>query len=116
MYPPDYPREYIDGTVTFFSREFRVTPAVLIPRLETETLVRAAIACCRGNAIDTLIDVGTGSGIIPVSVGANVSGLRLIAVDVSHEALAVAEENARRNAVEVTFCVSDLLGTFLAER
>jgi release factor glutamine methyltransferase len=64
QYPRDYPHEYITGTLTFFGREFLVTPDVLIPRLETEGLVRRARAIQKIEKFEHIVDIGCGSGII----------------------------------------------------
>jgi len=86
-----YPREYTQGEVTFFGKSFIVTPDVLIPRLETETLVRRARKTIQNNKIDTLVDIGTGSGIIGVSCADLVESM--VFTDISHVALSVAREN-----------------------
>ncbi|MDP2104094.1 MAG: hypothetical protein Q8K26_04190, partial [Candidatus Gracilibacteria bacterium] len=64
----DYPEEYTRGWVEFYYQRFRVNEHVLIPRFETESLVREAVKICKNTTPDILIDVGTGSGIIPISV------------------------------------------------
>lgn len=115
-----YPEEYTRGFVEFFYRKFFVSPAVLIPRFETEDLVRAAIKLARGAHFDTLIDVGTGSGIIPISILSEVEtndylSLQTYALDISPEALAVAKKNAESNGVKIEFRESDLLSAFLKE-
>ncbi len=89
----DYPEEYITGTVTFFGREFIVTPDVLIPRLETEGLVRGARRVLKANWSTLVIDIGCGSGIIGTSIADLAS--ELIFLDVSPRALYVAEKNFR---------------------
>ena len=68
MHPDHYPQEYIDGHVEFFYLDFAVDGRVLIPRFETETLVRRVIHDVSETLPNMLIDVGTGSGIIPVSI------------------------------------------------
>ena len=64
----NYPEEYITGTVNFYGREYRVTPDVLIPRLETEGLVRHAREILKKKKYDRVVDIGSGSGIIGTSV------------------------------------------------
>lgn len=54
-----FPQEYVDGYVEFFYQKFFVNEHVLIPRYETETLVRKAISICKENNIDTIVDIGT---------------------------------------------------------
>jgi release factor glutamine methyltransferase len=60
----NYPEEYTIGNVTFFGKKFMITPEVLIPRLETECLVRRARKLIQSQDVQTLVDIGTGSGII----------------------------------------------------
>lgn len=91
------PVAYIVGHKGFYKHSFKVSPAVLIPRPETETLVDDAIAWALKNTADgaRVVDLGTGSGCIGISVLASVPTSRLLAVDVSEAALVVAEDNAR---------------------
>ncbi|MDD5376512.1 MAG: peptide chain release factor N(5)-glutamine methyltransferase [Candidatus Gracilibacteria bacterium] len=110
-----YPPEYTRGWVEFFYQKFQVNEHVLIPRFETEDLVREAIKIARDIVFDTLIDVGTGSGIIPLSILSVVDIPQVFAVDLSSEALKVAEGNNRNQGKEITFLESDLLGVFLNE-
>lgn len=109
----DYPEEYARGWVEFFYRKFAVNEHVLIPRLETESLVREAIRYCRNDLPDVLIDIGTGSGIIPISILSAIDIPQAFAVDLSPEALELARENARNHEGNITFLESDLLGVFL---
>ena len=90
-----------------------VNEHVLIPRLETESLVREAIKLCRKNPPDILIDVGTGSGIVPLSILSAVDIPQVFAVDISPRALKVAKENSKNQKKNITFLESDLLGAFL---
>lgn len=105
------PVAYLTGVREFWSLPLRVTPAVLIPRPETETLVETVLGCLADRARGPLMlaDVGTGSGAIAIALAIELPEARLVAVDVSAEALAVAEENARRFRVErrVTFLQGD---------
>lgn len=78
----------------FYYQKFKINEHVLIPRFETEDLVREAIKVVKDTPFDTMIDVGTGSGIIPLSILSAVDIPQVFAVDVSLEALKVAEENA----------------------
>ncbi len=103
------PTQYITGRQEFYGREFKVTPAVLIPRPETEHLVETAVKrLARGAKI---IDVGTGSGAIAVSVALELQ-TRVFACDISPDALAVARRNAETLAAPVNFIRADLLGPF----
>src|SRR5438270_250603 len=80
------PLAYLRGTQEFFGLEFEVGPAVLIPRPETELLVEFAIEKLRDRPGATLIDVGTGSGIIAVAAAAHLPRLRVVAIDISPDA------------------------------
>jgi release factor glutamine methyltransferase len=104
------PRQYIDGTVDFFGYELKVTDDVLIPRPETELLVETAIALARAHGLRTILDLGTGSGNIAISLTKEMKHSRIIASDISRRALAVARENAALNGVSerISFIRSDL--------
>jgi len=99
------PVAYITGTREFYGRAFAVTPAVLVPRPDTETLVQRALALLRDRpgAALRVADLGTGSGCIAITLGAELPGLRLVATDVSAAALDVARGNAAALGVEVEF-------------
>lgn len=105
------PLAYLTGVREFWSLPLKVTPAVLIPRPETETLVEAILTCLADSASRplTVADLGTGSGAIAIALAVERPEARVFAVDVSPEALAVAAENARRCGVErrVTFLQGD---------
>jgi release factor glutamine methyltransferase len=101
------PTQYITRKQEFYGREFAVSPAVLIPRPETEHVVEAAIPLARGMAVD----VGSGSGAIAVTLALE-TRVRMIAVDLSGEALAVTVENARRLGADIAAMQSDLLAPF----
>jgi len=101
------PLQYIRGKTEFYGREFLVDNRVLIPRPETEGLVEAAIARVPRGA--TVIDVGTGSGCIAVSLALERGDLRVIGVDASIDALAVAKTNRDRLRANVAFVASDVL-------
>jgi len=96
------PVQYIIGETEFMGMPFRVNEHVLIPRPETELLVEHAVDWLRQRTEDrlTVLDIGTGSGCIAVSIGALVPKATVTAIDISGEALKVAEENAHRNKVE----------------
>lgn len=103
------PTQYITRKQEFYGREFRVSPAALIPRPETEHLVEAVIGLTRG----IVVDVGSGSGAIAVTLALE-ARTRVIAVDLSAEALLVTMENARRLGADITPIRCDLL-TALAD-
>ncbi len=95
------PLPYLTGKQEFFGLEFKVRPATLIPRPETELLVEEALNWLKANGgARTGIDVGTGSGCIAISLLANCPDLRMTATDVSKESLQIARENARQHKVE----------------
>jgi release factor glutamine methyltransferase len=101
------PLQYVRGKAEFYGREFLVDPRVLIPRPETEYVVETALARApRGGRV---VDVGTGSGCIAVTLALERPDLRVIAVDVSPAALAVAQRNARALGANVRFAASDVL-------
>lgn len=99
------PVAYIVGEKEFFSLSFAVTPDVLIPRPETETLVENVVDHCRANRLPApdLLDLGTGSGCMAITVLVHLAGARVVATDVSREALAVAKGNAERHGVGERF-------------
>jgi release factor glutamine methyltransferase len=89
------PLEYVLGRGDFFGLSLRLTPAVLVPRPETETLVEAALHSLAGNPRPLVADVGTGSGAIALAIAAHHPEARVIAGDVSLAALRVAAGNVR---------------------
>jgi len=90
------PLQHLTGTQAFWRHEFLVTPDVLVPRPETEILVQAALELMRGRDAPVVVDVGTGSGCIALSIAAERPDAAVHAIEVSPAALAVARENARR--------------------
>jgi len=114
---------YVLGHWEFFGLDFEITPEVLIPRPETELLVERAIAWLQESPLRRRVaDVGTGSGVIAVSIAVNVPDAKIIATDISAEALAVAKKNAEKFDVKdrIEFLRCDLLPPkpelFTAER
>ena len=108
------PTPYITGHKEFFGLDFEVTPAAIIPRPETETLVELAIAFIetRETGRETqIVDVGVGCGAIAVSIAHELPNARVIAIDVSKLALRLAGRNAARHGVagRITFLHGDLL-------
>jgi release factor glutamine methyltransferase len=107
------PLQHLTGTQAFWRHEFLVTPDVLIPRPETELLVEAALEALQDVPSPLVVDVGTGSGCIALSLAAERRDAAVHAVDVSEAALAVARRNARRLGLEdhVLFHLGDILGS-----
>lgn len=105
------PLPYITGQIEFFGLTFAVTPDVLIPRPETETLVETALDWLKAHPDAVAVDVGTGSGCIAVALTVHAPSLRLYATDISPAALQVARANAERHNVaeRITFLEGDLL-------
>lgn len=95
------PLAYIVGEQEFWSLPFTVSPAVLIPRPETELLIEAVLARIPGKLdfAGAILDLGSGSGVIPVVLARELPRARLLGVDISPAALAVAAENGRRHGV-----------------
>jgi release factor glutamine methyltransferase len=94
------PLAYVLGWWEFYGRRFKLTPDVLIPRPETELLVEHALGIIRSDRRpEKVVEVGTGSGCIAVSLAAEVPELEVIATDVSDRALAVCRVNAQRHGV-----------------
>ena len=104
------PVAHLVGTREFWGLEFEVTADVLVPRPETELIVEEALAFARSHACRTVIDVGTGSGCIAISIARELPEVHGVAVDASEAALAVARRNAARLGVSdrITFTRSDL--------
>jgi len=103
------PVAMITGTREFWSRDFAVTPNTLVPRPDTELIVEEALRILPDRA-STVIDVGTGSGCLAVTLAAERPQDLVVATDISHEALLVARANARRHQVDgrVQFVRTDL--------
>ena len=107
------PLQYIVGRQEFYGRYFRVNPAVLIPRPETEYIVEAVLEIQGTPGVPpsplSIVDVGTGSGCIAVTLALELPGTQVFAGDVSFEALLVARENAATLGAPVRFVCMDVL-------
>jgi release factor glutamine methyltransferase len=105
------PIQYIIGATEFYGLPFMVNENTLIPRPETEELVDWIVAESRNSATGSLkiLDIGTGSGCIAISLAKNLPNAEVFAVDVSEKALAVAKKNADTNKVKVNFIQADIL-------
>src|SRR5215469_16647442 len=108
------PLQYITGHQEFWGLDFKVTPAVLIPRPETEHSVEAVLELAKELDCPRIVDVGTGSGCIAIALASELSKAEIYAVDIAADALAVAEENAQRLgfAERISFAQSDLLAEY----
>ena len=106
------PIAHLIGYREFFSLNFKVTPAVLVPRPETEALAEAAIELCRTDTRRdwTVLDMGTGSGCLAVTIAKYVANARVVATDVSAEALAVVRENVEAHGVADRVAVAEADG------
>ena len=107
------PIQYIIGETEFYGLKFKVNENTLIPRPETEELVDWIIhdQLIINNEKLTILDVGTGSGCIPISLAKNLSKANVTSVDVSEKAINVAKENANQNDVAVDFINDSILNT-----
>ncbi|MEK6334854.1 MAG: peptide chain release factor N(5)-glutamine methyltransferase [Acidobacteriota bacterium] len=94
------PLQYITGHREFFGLDFEVSPAVLIPRPETELVVEAAIELCRDDSAPAIADIGTGSGCIAISILHELKTAEAVATDISLAGLEVAQRNAERHGVD----------------
>ena len=105
------PIQYILGKTEFYGLPFNVNPSVLIPRPETEELVEWVISSVSSGqfAVDSMLDIGTGSGCIAISLKKHLPNAKVSAIDVSAKALKTAKENAELNEVEIDFIESDIL-------
>ncbi|GAB4301206.1 MAG: peptide chain release factor N(5)-glutamine methyltransferase [Ignavibacteriaceae bacterium] len=93
------PLQYILGKTEFYGIEFKVTPAVLIPRQETEILVEEIIDKLKDSRKASVLDIGTGSGNIAITLAKYLPDVEITAIDKSEDALRIAEENAAANKV-----------------
>ena len=103
------PIQYIIGVESFCGLTFEVNPSVLIPRPETQELVGWIVGDCEGKEACRILDIGTGSGCIPVSLAHRLPKAEVESWDISEDALQVARRNAERNGVEVLFRQKDVL-------
>ena len=101
------PVAYLLGRREFYSLDYATTPAALVPRPETELLVELALRRIPADAPRRVCDLGTGSGIIAVTVAARRPACRVSASDVDPECLSLARENARRHEVNIDFYEAD---------
>lgn len=102
------PLQYIEGRTPFYGMDFKVSPAVLIPRPETAELIDWVVSEHSHEPL-RLIDLGTGSGCIAIALSRQLPEATIEACDISADALAIAEENSRANGAAVSFFKHDIL-------
>ncbi len=106
------PVQYILGVAHFMDMEFKVDENVLIPRPETEELVRWILEQAKEHrGVLKILDIGTGSGCIAIALAKNLPNAEVYALDISSESLIVAKENAAKNGVSIEFIETDILQT-----
>jgi len=103
------PVQYVLGECEFFNLKFEVNKSVLIPRPETEELVERAIQFCNQKNKATVLDIGTGSGCIPISIQKNTTDCTITSIDVCGDALALAQKNTHKYSAEIDFLHEDFL-------
>lgn len=103
------PIQHILGKVEFYGRQFLVNPNVLIPRRETEELVHLILENYPDLSEQMIVDIGTGSGIIPITIAKERKHCEVFAVDISSSALATAKRNSLLNHANVSFIQADIL-------
>jgi release factor glutamine methyltransferase len=106
------PVQYVLGFADFYGLKFKVNKHVLIPRQETEELVLWILDEGKNLALKNeikVLDIGTGSGCIPIVLKSKQSGWKIDALDISEKALMIAKENAKENNVEINFFQADIL-------
>jgi release factor glutamine methyltransferase len=116
------PFQHITGIQEFWSMDFKVGPHVLILRPESELLVENVVSLYQGNEWcvkggESILDLGTGSGVLAVSLARELEGATLWASDISEEALEIARVNAKHHGVDerITFCLGDLWEPFVGQ-
>ncbi len=110
------PIQYIFGEADFYNLKFKVNSFTLIPRPETEELVDLIIKqslITHNSSHITILDIGTGSGCIPITLKKNIPNSKVIGIDISEQALEVAKSNAIKNKVEVEFIKENVLSNLL---
>lgn len=109
------PSQYLQGWVEFYKLKFKITPDVLIPRPETELLVDEVLKFAKDKIL-TVLDLGTGSGNIAISIAKNNKKIKVFATEISEKALDSAKENAKKHKVDkrIFFIESDLLSNVMA--
>jgi release factor glutamine methyltransferase len=106
------PVQYVLGEAWFYKMKLKVSPAVLIPRPETEELVASVIDFLKDKPVTSVLDIGTGSGCIAIAVKKSLPSIQVTAFDVSESALEIAKENSAQQQTEIKF----LFFNFLEEK
>ena len=104
------PIQYILGKADFYGLKFSVNEYVLIPRPETEELVDLIIKENKNNTV-SIMDIGTGSGCIAIALKKNMPASDIVAIDISEQALQIAEQNANKNNTKIKFNCSNIFDT-----
>jgi release factor glutamine methyltransferase len=114
------PIQYILGETVFYNLPFKVNSSVLIPRPETEELVEWIISICSSQPItvhaqlQTILDIGTGSGCIAIALKKNLKNTKVFALDIAEDTLLTAKQNAALNNVDIEFIKDDILQTSIS--
>jgi len=121
------PLQHLVGTAEFYGRNFIVNGNVLVPRMETEELVQHVISKVenikpslekvekQADSSLKIVDIGTGSGIIAISLKLELEGVQIFATDISAEALKIAKQNAQQLNADITFLQGDFLNPFMKQ-
>lgn len=106
----NYPVQYLIGDVSFYGYKIIVNKNVLIPRFETETLVEKTINYIKKYNLTegNVLDIGTGSGCIPIVLKSNLNNLKITAIDKSNKALKIAKKNLKKNNVQIALIKQDI--------
>jgi release factor glutamine methyltransferase len=105
----EYPIQYIIGEVEFMDLTFEVNKSVLIPRPETEELIKWVLTTEEGSENMSILDIGTGSGCIPIILAHSLAKSSVTSFDVSEKAIEVAKKNAIKNKVDIKLVVQNIL-------
>lgn len=108
------PIQYILGKAWFYGLELEVSPDVLIPRQETEELVKWVVDDSENKPV-SILDIGTGSGCIAIALALNLPLTEVTAVDISERAIVTAQRNAEKNGAEIRFIVEDIFNPFFVK-
>jgi len=103
------PIQYVIGEAWFYKMKLKVSPAVLIPRPETEEIADAIIQYLKDKPAASLLDIGTGSGCIPIAIKKNLGSIQVSAIDISTEALLIAIENSIQQQTAIDFQQANFL-------